>query len=197
MSKLNAALVAVVAALSMFFYCYYFSQADEAKEQSRTIAVTEATEPEKVEETAPAETKPKETKPENKYGRYEKMEDGSTQFIYYSHKAMVNDYGYDPCHKQGDIDFEAPDSWMYDDYTDRYYRPGDIIWHEDVDSSAILDMGYNFEMEVLYVTFRKNEATYAYYDVPYSVWDDFCCADSYGGYLNKKIKGKFEYERID
>lgn len=145
----------------------------------------------------PAETKPKETRPENKYGRYEKMEDGSTQFVYYSHKAMVEDYGYDPCHKPGDMDFEAPDSWAWDDWSEQYYRPGEIIWHDDLDSSAISEVGYDFEKEVLYVVFKKNDALYAYYDVPWDVWEDFLYDDSMGAYLNKNIKGKYEYERID
>lgn len=63
-------------------------------------------------------------------------------------------------------------------------------------SSCFSQVGYPPGQEVLYVTFRDSGATYAYYDVPESVWDEFWSASSMGRYYNQEIKGAYDCEKI-
>ncbi len=64
-----------------------------------------------------------------------------------------------------------------------------------VESSNILEIGYDEPAEVLYVTFR-NGMTYAYDMVPYIVYEELINAESIGQYLNNSIKGVYEYNKV-
>ena len=51
------------------------------------------------------------------------------------------------------------------------------------------------ENNKLYVTFKNNK-TYEYSDVPYSVWKEFKASTSVGSYFSKNIKNKYPYTEI-
>lgn len=68
---------------------------------------------------------------------------------------------------------------------------------EYVDSSCFESIGYDDYEEVLYVRFLDSGSVYAYYDVPYSEYDELINADSIGGYYNDYIKGQYECERLE
>ena len=62
------------------------------------------------------------------------------------------------------------------------------------DSSCFSEIGYRDG--TLVVTFRDSGESYAYYDVPSTVWDALCAADSMGGYYNADIKGQYDCEKL-
>lgn len=64
-----------------------------------------------------------------------------------------------------------------------------------VDSSNIAAIGYSSFEQVLQVHFL-NGFRYRYLDVPQSVFNEFQGAPSKGRYLNREIKGQFDYERV-
>ena len=64
-----------------------------------------------------------------------------------------------------------------------------------VESSNILELGYDEPAEVLYVTF-KSGATYTYDGVPYYAYEELLHADSIGQYFNKQIKTVYPFIRI-
>ena len=70
----------------------------------------------------------------------------------------------------------------------------DVPMTSTPNSSCFSKIGYRDG--TLVVTFRESGASYAYYDVPSSVWDDFCNADSMGGFYNSDIKGRYYCEKL-
>ena len=64
-----------------------------------------------------------------------------------------------------------------------------------VESSNILEVGYDELGEVLYITF-KSGITYTYEDVPYYVYEELLSAESKGQYFHKNIRGVYEYHKI-
>lgn len=92
---------------------------------------------------------------------------------------------------------KSEEKTIYDEYNDEYYSPSDVIVHYDVDSSAISDMAYCYNDEMMLIVFRKSGDVYIYYDVPNNVWEEFCKADSLGNYFNKNIKNKYEFEQVE
>lgn len=73
----------------------------------------------------------------------------------------------------------------------------DVSMMETPDSTCFSEVGYDYGEETLVVTFRDSGSTYAYYDVPESVWDDLCSASSMGGFYNSDIKGQYHCEKIE
>ena len=65
------------------------------------------------------------------------------------------------------------------------------------ESDCFSEIAYNSRRHVLIVTFRDSIASYAYYAVPNSVWDDLRAADSKGGYYNSEIKGYYDCEKLE
>lgn len=63
------------------------------------------------------------------------------------------------------------------------------------DSSMIESSSYDFKHQILTVHFKG--ATYVYHGVDAQTHSDFATADSQGQALNKFIKGKFEFEKIN
>ena len=78
--------------------------------------------------------------------------------------------------------------------------PEDIPLQDTPDSDCFSAIGYDEETETLVVIFRQNNggkgAKYAYYDFPSYMWERFTAADSLGTFLNKEIKGYYEYEKL-
>lgn len=62
-------------------------------------------------------------------------------------------------------------------------------------SSQLSYIGFDDENNKLYVTFKNNK-TYEYSDVPYSVWKEFKASTSIGSYFSKNIKNKYTYKEI-
>lgn len=65
-----------------------------------------------------------------------------------------------------------------------------------VESSNVDSVGYDAAKRVVYIRFKDN-ALYAYYDVPNNIFDELLKSNSVGAYLHKNIKGKFKYEQIE
>lgn len=63
-----------------------------------------------------------------------------------------------------------------------------------VDSSNLEQIGYDSESSELHVTF-KNGNTYVYLNVPEAVFEDMKFADSKGSFLNRVVKGSYEFEK--
>ena len=78
--------------------------------------------------------------------------------------------------------------------------PEDIPLQDTPNSDCFSAIGYDAETETLVVIFRHNNggkgAKYAYYDFPADMWERFTAADSLGRFLNKEIKGHYEYEKL-
>jgi len=64
-----------------------------------------------------------------------------------------------------------------------------------VESSNIAAIGYSSLEQVLQVDFL-NGFRYRYLDVPQEVFAEFQAAPSKGRYLNREIKGQYDYERV-
>lgn len=64
-----------------------------------------------------------------------------------------------------------------------------------VTSSNVESIRYYEDSETLEIEF-KNGATYQYFDVPQSVYNELENADSVGGYLASRIKGMYRYSRV-
>ena len=62
-------------------------------------------------------------------------------------------------------------------------------------SSVINSFKYDATKHILKIIYNSG-AVYNYLDVPLSVYEALQRAGSKGTYLNKKIKGKFSYEKI-
>ena len=64
-----------------------------------------------------------------------------------------------------------------------------------VDSSNIEAIGYDPEARELHVRFLKSGDTYVYSDVNPVVFDELMQAESKGSYLNRRIKGNYQYHK--
>jgi hypothetical protein len=63
-----------------------------------------------------------------------------------------------------------------------------------VDSSNIEAIGYDADSQELHVQFLSG-GYYVYHDVPPDVFDEFNCAPSKGSYLNREIKGVYQFTK--
>lgn len=65
-----------------------------------------------------------------------------------------------------------------------------------VESTTIKSALYNFITGSLKITFSSG-TMYEYSNVPSEIYDDFCKAESQGKFLNEKIKGTYNYSKIE
>ncbi len=63
-----------------------------------------------------------------------------------------------------------------------------------VDSSNIEKVGYDDENQELHVQFLSG-GYYIYHGVPRAVFDEMMNAPSKGSYLNREVKGRFQYTK--
>jgi len=63
-----------------------------------------------------------------------------------------------------------------------------------VDSSNIEGIGYNDETQELHVWFLSS-GYYIYSDVPRQIFDDFINAPSKGSFLNREVKGIYQFAK--
>ena len=64
-----------------------------------------------------------------------------------------------------------------------------------VESTTLRSAGHDAQAAVLELQFR-NGAVYQYLLVPQSVYQDLLGAPSKGGYFSQKIRGRYQYQRI-
>jgi hypothetical protein len=64
-----------------------------------------------------------------------------------------------------------------------------------VDSSNVEAVGYDPEERVLYVRFLSGD-TYIYSNVDETTYAELLSAPSVGSYLNRAIKGTFDYRKL-
>ena len=64
-----------------------------------------------------------------------------------------------------------------------------------VDSSNIEAIGHEAGAQELHVRFLSGD-TYVYHGVPEEVYDELMVAPSKGSYLNRMIKGSYEYSKM-
>jgi hypothetical protein len=65
-----------------------------------------------------------------------------------------------------------------------------------VESSNIMEIGYDEEHGDMYVKFKSNKM-YMYSDVPVKVFNELLEAESKGKYLNKNVKGMYDVDLIE
>ncbi len=65
-----------------------------------------------------------------------------------------------------------------------------------VQSTAIEQVSYDEDAQVLRAKFRESGRTYAYHDVPQELYDGLIFADSLGAYFNAHIRDHFDYEEL-
>lgn len=65
-----------------------------------------------------------------------------------------------------------------------------------VQSTAIEQISYDAEAQVLRATFRGTGRSYAYRHVPQELYDGLIFADSLGGYFNAHIRNHFDCEEL-
>ena len=63
-----------------------------------------------------------------------------------------------------------------------------------VDSSNIEQVGYDADNMELHVVF-KDSSLYVYRDVPVQIYEELLGAPSKGSFLNRAIKGVYEYDK--
>lgn len=62
------------------------------------------------------------------------------------------------------------------------------------DSSQVNRTKYLPGQEILEVEFKSNSKVYHYFNVPFELWVKACAAESIGSFINKEIKGKYEFQ---
>ena len=77
------------------------------------------------------------------------------------------------------------------------FDPRDVEQTSTPDSSCFSAVGYDSKHQTLVVTFRDSGVSYAYSDVPHSVWSELLDAPSMGSFYNSEIKGQYPSERLD
>ena len=65
-----------------------------------------------------------------------------------------------------------------------------------VDSSNIEAIGYDEDSRELHVRFLKSGDTYVYHEIEAGVFEEMMQADSKGSYLNRRIKGTYQYSKL-
>lgn len=70
------------------------------------------------------------------------------------------------------------------------------INYQQVNSSAITQIGYDANNEALYVNL-KNTGEYRYDNVPQNVYNDFMNSESKGSYFTQNIKSKYTGGRVN
>lgn len=63
-------------------------------------------------------------------------------------------------------------------------------------STAIQRFSYDPQTSVLFVTFVDGE-TYAYFDAPERLYQDFRAARSKGGFFAREVRNRYRYRRLD
>lgn len=74
-----------------------------------------------------------------------------------------------------------------------------IIERKKVESSQIESIGYSPEDEIVEVEFKgkTRHSIYRYYKVDVATAEGFLNAPSKGTFLGQRIKGKFNFEKVD
>ena len=65
----------------------------------------------------------------------------------------------------------------------------------NISSSFINGVGYKPDEKTMHIRFSKG-ATYAYYNVPESVYHELTNTKSGGAYFNSAVKNRYDYTKI-
>jgi hypothetical protein len=66
-----------------------------------------------------------------------------------------------------------------------------------VDSTSIAAVGYDAATRDLYIRFHESEALYAYHGVDPATYAELLASESKGRYVNREIKPRFDYTRLE
>jgi KTSC domain len=64
-----------------------------------------------------------------------------------------------------------------------------------LDSSSLASVGYDPRRRRLEVEFRTGHV-YDYFDVPPSVYDEFCQAPSAGRFFTSSVRNRFRFQKV-
>jgi hypothetical protein len=62
-------------------------------------------------------------------------------------------------------------------------------------SSNVVAIGYKEKEKDLYIDFKNG--SYVYFNVPQEIYDGLLNAESKGKYLHQKIKGRYDYAKLN
>jgi len=65
---------------------------------------------------------------------------------------------------------------------------------QPVESTLIRSVGYDLTASILEVELHESGRVYRYFDVPYSIVEEFLSAESKGAYFNEQIRDMYAYE---
>lgn len=68
---------------------------------------------------------------------------------------------------------------------------------EFIESEMILSFGYDSEIGILEIEFRKGGAVWQYHDFPEVAWSEFYSAESRGRHFLNEIRGKYREIRVN
>ena len=63
-------------------------------------------------------------------------------------------------------------------------------------STAIQGLSYDDETRTLFVAFVDGD-TYAYFDAPRGLYEDFRAARSKGGFFARRVRNRYRYQRLE
>lgn len=63
-------------------------------------------------------------------------------------------------------------------------------------SSQISEIGYDKELQNLFITFSRKDKTYVYYGVSSEVWERLSNSPSVGSYFSQKIRNAYDYKAL-
>lgn len=69
------------------------------------------------------------------------------------------------------------------------------MYRKSIDSSAVIEAGYNPEREILEIKYA-NQNIYQYVGLSFSTYEDFMKSDSKGHFMMKSIKPKHTCVRV-
>lgn len=73
---------------------------------------------------------------------------------------------------------------------------GNEFYKEWPESSQVLSTAYDQKEKELIVVFKNNNKPYAYTHFPIEKWSELLKCESIGSYINKEVKGKFNYRPL-
>jgi hypothetical protein len=75
-------------------------------------------------------------------------------------------------------------------------QPQCTEWICQPDSTLIGAYGYDSRESTLVIEFKKGE-TWAYYDVPFAIFENMGSAESIGSYYSRQVKGKYTSSKLE
>ena len=67
---------------------------------------------------------------------------------------------------------------------------------QNVDSSMIRSIGYDFENQILEIEFKSDGSIWQYFDFPEHLWYEFESSDSKGIFFHREIRKQYSESRV-